>query len=783
MTGFDIEYAVDWRQLEELLHSVDRPGGFCTHGREYVPMPTLEVAGVGMFSFPVPVSQIRALVAAAERAPYGKGTDTLVDASVRDCWQIGADRIGVGGAAWADTLSRILDAVTSGLGCPGGRLDARLYKLLIYQAGGFFSTHRDTEKADGMIATLSITLPAAGAGGELIVRHRAEEVVIDMNANEPSELAYAAFYADCAHETRPVRDGHRLSLVFNLCVSPGDTETPRQAPDYSSRVRQIAEQLIAWRDGEPGPDKLVWMLEHDYSEAGLSFAALKNSDAALAEVLKQAAGQAECELYAAILHIEEEGDARYADGDYFDGWGWRGDDADDLEMDEVLDGRHWLDGWVGPDGGQVSLGEMSLNPGESLPAGALDHAVPDEQWVNEATGNAGVTLERAYRHAAFVIWPRRGTLDLLAGEGIEGAVAWAHRQIEGDPALAGGLIARLIDLWPAAPARRDDKSRIGMLHLLAQVGDAVLAMRFLREIVLLLYDGSENEALPPVLRVAGPVDAASFLTDLAGSRFALRPGETLQLLLRAGELNGFDWRDTLADSARAALAALPTALRPVQEQREVTWPPAEPRGRMGGEAVRDLFTLAWRCGLADEAAGAVGVIAEHPEPIEPERMVPQVLEALWREEGLTGSAAYLALWLHAADALLGRSAQPPEAPRDWVVTADLACDCEHCAQLQAFCKDPVARVRRFPLRKELRAHLHRQIDRHELDMSHVTERRGRPYTLVCTKNRASHERRLAEFAGDVGWMSSMLELAPPKEVSGPVATSLQRLRNALVAAR
>ena len=783
MTGFDIEYALDWQQLENLLQSVDRPGGFCTHGREFVPMPTLEVEGVGMLSFPVPDSQVRALVAGAERAPYGKGPDTLVDTSVRDCRQIGADRIRVGGAAWADTLGRILHAVGAGLGCPGGRLEARLYKLLIYEPGGFFSTHRDTEKADGMIATLSITLPAAGAGGELIVRHRDREAVIDMRANEPSELAYAAFYADCAHETRPVRDGHRLSLVFNLCLSPGDTETPRQAPDYSNRVREIAEQLIAWPDGDPGPGKLVWMLEHDYSEAGLSFDALKNADAALAEVLKQAAEQAECELYAAIVHIEEEGTALYADGEYFDGWGWRGDDADDLEFDEVLDGRHWLDGWVGPAGGQVSLGKMSLNPGESLPAGALDHAVPDEQWVNEATGNEGVTLERAYRHAAFVIWPRRDTLDLLAGEGIEGAVAWAHRQIEMDPALAGNLIARLIEIWPAAPTRRDDKSRVGMLHLLAQLGDAAPALRFLREVVLPRYDGSENKALPAVLGVAGPVDAAPFLADLAGSRFAFRPGETLRLLLRAGELNGFDWRDVLADSVRAALAALPTVLRPGQDQREVTWPPPEPRGQMDATAVGDLLTLAWRCGLADEAAGAAGVIADYPEVVAPERTVPQVLEALRREEGLPDGAAYLALWRHAADALVARSAQPPEEPRDWMVTADLGCDCEHCAQLEAFCKDGVARVGRFPLRKELRAHLHRQIDGHGLDMSHVTERRGRPYTLVCTKNRASHERRLAEYAGDVEWMSSMIELAPAEDVPGPVAASLRGLRSALIAAR
>ncbi len=153
MTDFDIDYARDWRPLERLLESVNRAGEFCTHGRLFVPMPRLEVDGVGMLSFPVPVAQIRALIKAAERAPYGKGTETLVDTAVRDCRQIDGARIRLGGAAWAETFSSLLNSVATGLGCPAERLDARLYKLLIYETGGFFVAHRDTEKADGMVAT------------------------------------------------------------------------------------------------------------------------------------------------------------------------------------------------------------------------------------------------------------------------------------------------------------------------------------------------------------------------------------------------------------------------------------------------------------------------------------------------------------------------------------------------------------------------------------------------------------------------------------------------------
>ena len=84
--SIEIEYAADRQRLQKLLQSVDRPGGFCAHGRTYAAMPVVEVEGAGTLSFPVPPSQIRELLHAAERAPYGKGTETLVDASVRDCW-------------------------------------------------------------------------------------------------------------------------------------------------------------------------------------------------------------------------------------------------------------------------------------------------------------------------------------------------------------------------------------------------------------------------------------------------------------------------------------------------------------------------------------------------------------------------------------------------------------------------------------------------------------------------------------------------------------------------
>ena len=146
---------------------------------------------------------------------------------------------------------------------------------------------------------------------------------------------------------------------------------------------------------------------------------------------------------------------------------------------------------------------------------------------------------------------------------------------------------------------------------------------------------------------------------------------------------------------------------------------------------------------------------------------------------LRGHGRFTALWRHATDFLLARSAEPPAEPRDWFIDANIACRCEHCRKLKAFCRDADAKTVRFPLRKELRAHLHQTIDRHRLDIDHVTERRGRPYTLVCTKNRASYRRRLDEYAEDVTVMRTLIQSAPGGEQSATCAPALARLHAAV----
>ena len=421
-----------------------------------------------------------------------------------------------------------------------------------------------------------------------------------------------------------------------------------------------------------------------------------------------------------------------------------------------------------------------------LPRGALDDAVPDDRWLHEATGNAGASLERAWRRAALVVWPRSRTLAILAGAGIGGAVAWLAERIErdGDGADIARLASEVVGIWPAYRPDRDEASRARMLGLLPAVGDGECLSRFLLDVVVPDYTGVENGELPAAIEAVGPETGTRFLTALVDARFWRKPEELLALLRRLEDEGGASVGPSagmVRDAVRSVLHAVSEAAprRPADPETDTEDGEARYGSRLPQQALRDLFVLGLRRDLTDEADAAAGAIASVPRLSDPFRALPAALEEMSDEPGLATTQAFATLWRHAARSLLERSAAPPKAPGHWRMACDVDCGCEVCAGLRAFCADPAARVARFPLRKELRAHLHRTIDSHGLDIDHETERRGRPFTLVCTKNRRSHERRVAEYSDDIGWMRRLTDIAPDDGRNADRAREIAGLRTAV----
>ena len=97
-------------------------------------------------------------------APYGRGEETIVDATVRRVWQIDPTQCAIRNPAWETCMGGIVEAVKQAFGIDNV-VQWDFYKLLIYEQGSFFIPHRDSEKVDGMFATLVVCLPSRHQGG------------------------------------------------------------------------------------------------------------------------------------------------------------------------------------------------------------------------------------------------------------------------------------------------------------------------------------------------------------------------------------------------------------------------------------------------------------------------------------------------------------------------------------------------------------------------------------------------------------------------------------------
>jgi hypothetical protein len=107
------------------------------------------------------------------------------------------------------------------------------------------------------------------------------------------------------------------------------------------------------------------------------------------------------------------------------------------------------------------------------------------------------------------------------------------------------------------------------------------------------------------------------------------------------------------------------------------------------------------------------------------------------------------------DGLERTLAAPKRAADDWSIALPMQCKCELCAGLSAFLRDGSRTEHTWPLAKERRQHIHNAIERHRLPVTHVTTRRGSPYSLVLTKEKALFDREAAlrvQHEKVLGWL-------------------------------
>ncbi|WP_437745403.1 2OG-Fe(II) oxygenase [Sorangium sp. So ce1504] len=750
------------KEIATALAAVEPEGTFATElgcsGEDL----HIEVEGVGPIRFPISAATARKLCSVARPAPFGRRDKTLLDTSVRDSWEIGRRQLKIDTQRWRRTLAPKLALVRQRLGLPeGGELHAELDKMLVYGPGQFFAPHQDSERADDMVGTLVVELPSRHEGGSIVVEHDGKKKVFRRAARGPKDLSLLAFYADCRHEVRPVDAGYRISLTYHLLYR-GAAEA--RAPLCRAAIEPIEAGIKAYlstpislpyaQSPPRRPDRLIYLLDHEYTRKSLGWGQLKNADRLRASALQEVAERLDCEVYLALADVHESWSCEGAWDDYGDRW--RGDrghdddpegarDADEHDLIDLLDTDVVLRHWVGPDG-RSAPGIATMRAGDDVCfTRASTEMAPFKSEHEGYMGNYGNTVDRWYHRAAVVMWPRDLAFEVRAKLAPSWAVDELASHVEAGRAdEARDKAKRLLSSWhPAASDELSEAFFKRLIEVSAALGDADLALG--------LVSPSGPHRLSP-----GVVPAFVALVERYGFSWSKQVFSAWAERARYNTPPWLSFLPRLGEALRAggehgeALAAWVLA-------REVA---SLVKGCKGAlllpEAVREASTDRLLDDLLSllETAAAIRAPSIRDDLIAsltaPESALPLMTAGALLKRCREGRkpTAVQALGLQAlvrrVEALLERAvAANARSADDWSIEPPPGCSCALCKVLAAFLVDRAQVQLAWPLAKERRRHIHGVIDAHGLPVTHTTLRRGSPQTLVLTKEKALFEREAA----------------------------------------
>jgi predicted 2-oxoglutarate/Fe(II)-dependent dioxygenase YbiX len=749
---------------------------------------SLQVEGFGQVRFPVTPAKARKLADLGQPARFGRGEETVTDADVRDTWEIPKHLVRAG---WDDaTLTDILATVKEELGLPhAAELTADLHSLLIYEPNQFFLVHQDSEKDDSMVGTLVVTLPSSYAGGELMVGHN-EEWKAYRGSN--MALSLVAFYADCRHEVLRVTSGYRITLTYNLLLH-GDASRPEgndgTVAELADLIRKHFSMPVPRYYAGPAtdpPNRLVYLLDHEYTPRGLNWRRLKGADASRVALLRAAAGKAGCESVLALADIKTTHSA-FADDE---GYGYRDwyneydddEDSDDVgdsereyDVQELIDAEVTLTHWTGPEGTRLEETSLSVDGDEvcaSTPTGDLAaYSTEYEGYM----GNWGNTLDRWYHRAAVVVWPR----DQAFANRAETSPAWALAELAAmasadDVPGARAAATTLAPFWDAAVRGRtpgEGGRTSGLLGKALGAADAVAdpdtAALLLRPFRIESLTDAQAESFATIAGGHGQRWTAELLRTWFG-------GDQPAWAYDGGKERSRWVADSLPVLCEGLRATGSVGTLAAQQLVDLAWEwlgqdigagltsssPSHRDEKLGGlgKPLASVLTAAAVIGAAGTRDMVTGYIRKQGDAVTALEMSALRVAAELPGDGTRSKAGFGDLAADCAPRLRTRLDRPRRASGDWSIELPAGgCTCDLCNTLRAFLNDKGRRTFEWPLAKQRRQHIHSRVDAAELPVTHMTRRQGSPYTLVLTKTEAlfarEQEARTRDET-DLEWLSA-----------------------------
>lgn len=366
---------------------------------------SVSVDGIGEIALPVTSATALQLRALATQAKFGKGEKTILNKKVRDTFEIGAAKlkINIDDAA----MTKLLNVMCNGLGLPANaRLVPHLHNLLIYEAGQFFKPHQDSEKVQGMVASLIIVLPSPHIGGNLLIKHAKDRHSFVSENLDARDLKCVAFYADCEHEITKVSQGYRIALSYNLVLESVIDASQNGASAANPALQAALKSHFFPREkpaADSDPIKLTYFFDHSYTEHSLRWNLLKGADSKNAAAFLNAAKALKLTPHLALVNIHQTWDVEENGG--YNGHGYDDDqDEDDPDLRDMIEETIHLAFWLDANDQPLPYGKCWLDETEMCWTSDAEEGDLVESEYEGYSGNAGATMDYWYRRGAIVLW-------------------------------------------------------------------------------------------------------------------------------------------------------------------------------------------------------------------------------------------------------------------------------------------------------------------------------------------------------------------------------------------
>jgi len=756
------------------LTELSNLGDFCCE--QFIPSDCLSLSIKGFsstnYQLKLPLSEhaAKSLAKLSKPAKFGWKDQTLLDTNIRDCGEIAKSNIKINNRLWNKAIKPVLTQFKIQLGLPeDAQLTAHLHNLLIYKPKQFFARHQDSEKLENMVASLIVILPSAFTGGALIVEHQGEAKCFPASRAVTNNLNLIAFYADCQHEVKPINTGYRVTLTFNLVLNNSNLYPARTArtdiqnklntslkkyffpepipfstaPDFLTQKNDNHDKKQA---NTKSPSKFIYLLDHQYTQNSLSWNRLKGDDQIRVDTLRNVAKELQLEYGLAQADVHEIWDCEQE----HDSWNYNRYATSRYEEDDYQDDENYLlheliDWDIGFKHGfdenkkPVDYQGLKVCHSEICWTKATNELDPFESEYEGYMGNYGNTMDKWYHRAAIILYRKQDRLALLCEADPENALVRLLDLSKESKNIAEAKMV-LIDILPVLKSNlpRDITPTFATLifKLACQIDDEHISTSLLANLSLVDLTSQTAKIFLKLEESHGEswsLDILQYWSNNphnnynSSSQLIEKFSQIIIILTNKARVatNMTRWLlnhqfDSLKQSNKDQLEHLSYVALDRNEKN---------RTQLISEILRANDYINNKKQI-DEIFNYI----KKNRILYPTLVTAEIVNWLFNQSLETElSENFNDLLLLSKLRLEQKVNKGGRAKDDWSIKRSFSCQCEDCIKLNIFLQSKETIELRWPLKKSRRSHIHTQIEKISVPVTHQTERKGSPYILVLIK--------------------------------------------------